>query len=158
MFSIVKPKALVGVLEPNNLLANPEKLFEGKISGPEHLMTRDGVIYTSLNNGDVIKIVDGKMTVIGKFGKLCCELNFTQLKDFKLIQKSFSDDEKTPHLICSRPLGMAFDVNPEILIVVDTSSGIYELNIKTGKTRQLVSEKAVFGSSVRKIRHPKFKL
>lgn len=62
------------MLEPNNLLANPEKLLEGKLHGPEHLMERDGAIFTSLHNGDVVKIVGEKITVLGKFGKLCCEL------------------------------------------------------------------------------------
>lgn len=74
MFSLVKPQSLVGVLEPNKLLENPEKLFEGKLPGPEHLLTRDGAIYTALFNGNVVKIVGDKIEVIGKFGKLCCEL------------------------------------------------------------------------------------
>jgi hypothetical protein len=70
----VKPKALVGVLEPNNLLENPEKLFAGEVPGPEHLLGRDGVIYASLHDGDVVKIEGHKISVLGKFGKLCCEL------------------------------------------------------------------------------------
>lgn len=74
VLSVVKSQSLVGVLEPNNLLANPEKLLEGKLPGPEHLLTRDGAIYTALNNGDVVKIVGEKIEVLGKFGKLCCEL------------------------------------------------------------------------------------
>lgn len=75
MFSFVKPKPLDGILAPNDLLANPEKLFEGKIQAPEHLMARNGAIFTSLANGNVIKIVGDKFTVIGKFGSLCCKLN-----------------------------------------------------------------------------------
>lgn len=71
--SMVRPQALVGVLEPNKLLENPEKLLQGKLFGPEHLLNLDGAIYTSLHNGDVVKIVGDKITVVGKFGKLCCE-------------------------------------------------------------------------------------
>lgn len=74
MFSLVKPQSLTGVLEPNKLLENPEKLLEGKLPGPEHLLTRDGAIFTSLDNGDVVKIVGDKIEALGKFGKLCCEL------------------------------------------------------------------------------------
>lgn len=71
--SLAKPKALVGVLEPNSLLENPVKILEGKLPGPEHLLNRDGAIYTALENGEVVKIVGEKIEVLGKFGKLCCE-------------------------------------------------------------------------------------
>lgn len=64
---------LVGVLEPNDFLENPEKLLEGKVPGAEHLLARDGEIYTALHNGDVVKIVGEEITVLAKFGKLCCE-------------------------------------------------------------------------------------
>lgn len=73
IFSITKPGALLGPLEPNDLLANPEKLFEGVLPGPEHLLARDGIIYTGLSNGDVVKIVGDQVTVLGKFGRLCCK-------------------------------------------------------------------------------------
>lgn len=69
----MKPQALVGVLAPNSLLEVPEKLFEGKVPGPEHILGRDGVIYTALHTGEVVKIVGEKIEVLGKFGKLCCE-------------------------------------------------------------------------------------
>ena len=66
----------MGVLQSNNLLENPEKLFLGKIYAPETLISRNGAIFASLDNGDVIKIEGEKFTVVGKFGKLCCELCF----------------------------------------------------------------------------------
>lgn len=44
---------------------------------------------------------------------------------------------------------MAFDINPDILIVLDSSNGIFELNLKSGAKHHLVSEKAEFGSDVR---------
>lgn len=71
----MKPQALVGVLEPNGLLENPEKLFVGKVAGPEHLLNRDGAIYTALHTGEVVKIEGEKVSVLGKFGRLCCELD-----------------------------------------------------------------------------------
>lgn len=74
MSSLAKPQELVGVLASNNFLENPEKLLEAKVPGPEHLLVRDGVIYTALHNGDVVKIVGDDVKVLGKFGKLCCEL------------------------------------------------------------------------------------
>lgn len=44
---------------------------------------------------------------------------------------------------------MAFDTISENLIVMDTSSGIFELNPKTGDKKQLVSDDAEIGISVR---------
>lgn len=75
-FSVVKPKPLVGVLESNDYLGNPEKLLVGKVLAPEHLLARDGAIYTALHTGEVVKIVGEDITVLGKFGKLCCEYKF----------------------------------------------------------------------------------
>lgn len=72
-FSVDKPRALEGVLAMNNYLENPKKLYEGELIAPEHILERDGVIYTSLANGDVVKIVEGKIHVMSKFGKYCCE-------------------------------------------------------------------------------------
>lgn len=84
MNSFAQPKALVGVLKENNFLENPVKILEGKIVGPEHLLNRDGAIFTSSANGDVVKIVNEKITVLGKFGKLCCELRDKSI-DYVLI-------------------------------------------------------------------------
>lgn len=64
----MKPQPLVGILAPNNFLENPEKILDGKLPHPEHLMTRDGAIFTSLGNGEVVKIVGEKITVLGKCG------------------------------------------------------------------------------------------
>lgn len=69
----MKPKALEGVLEPNKLLENPEKLYLGKVHGPEHLLNRDGVIYTAMHNGDLVKIVGDNIKLLGKFGIPCRE-------------------------------------------------------------------------------------
>ena len=44
---------------------------------------------------------------------------------------------------------MSFDINPDNLIVMDSSDGIFELNMKTGEKVHLVSEKAEIGTSVR---------
>jgi Adipocyte plasma membrane-associated protein-like, N-terminal len=71
--SVAKPRALEGVLAMNDYLENPKKLYEGKLIAPEHILERDGVIYTSLANGDVVKIVKGEIEVMTKFGKYCCE-------------------------------------------------------------------------------------
>lgn len=125
-FSIVKPKPLTGALEVNNHLDNAERLFEGEIHGPEHLLASGNSYYASLHNGNVVRI-DGKhITFIAKFGKPC--------------------DYPVEESICGRPLGLAFDtLNPDQLIVADAYYGVWELNVKNGQKKQLVSPSQHFG-------------
>lgn len=73
-----------GVFAPNDFLANPEKLFEGKIIGPEHILERDGVLFASLADGNVVKIVNEKIEVMNNFGKYCCEFD-----DLKIDRKIY---------------------------------------------------------------------
>lgn len=44
---------------------------------------------------------------------------------------------------------MAWDTTSENMIVMDTSSGIFDFNTKTGIRKLLVSDKDVIGTSVR---------
>ena len=46
---------------------------------------------------------------------------------------------------------MALDTQSDNLIVLDSSQGVFELNLKTGQKTQLVSDKDVIGSQVRRI-------
>lgn len=59
-------------------------------------------------------------------------------------------DAKNPKFICGRPLGMAFDTISDNLIVMDTTDGIFELNLTSGEKKHFVSDKAVIGLIVRK--------
>ncbi|KAG5679180.1 hypothetical protein PVAND_008769 [Polypedilum vanderplanki] len=127
--NIVKPKALTGALEVNNHLDHAERLFEGEIQGPEYLLAASGdSYYASLHNGNVVRIDGGKhITFIAKFGKPC--------------------DYPVEESICGRPLGLAYDtINPDQLIVADAYYGIWELNVKTGQKKNLVSPTKTFGS------------
>lgn len=67
----MKPKALTGALELNNHLNNAERLFEGVLPGPEHLLARGNSIYASLHNGNVVRIDGDHVTHIAQFGKPC---------------------------------------------------------------------------------------
>jgi hypothetical protein len=62
------------VLAPNTLLENPEQWLKGKVVGPEHLVAKNGAIYASLANGQVVKIEGEKITVLGTFGSVWSEL------------------------------------------------------------------------------------
>lgn len=60
-------------MEPNNYLDNAEKLFEGKLYGPEAILIRGKEIYTTIHGGEVIRIVGQHITHVAKFGKPCGE-------------------------------------------------------------------------------------
>lgn len=62
-------------------------------------------------------------------------------------------DENDPKYICGRPLGLAFDTIGDNLIVMDTTAGVFELSLKNGQKKQLVSETDVIGVDVRKNFH-----
>jgi adipocyte plasma membrane-associated protein len=51
---------------------------------------------------------------------------------------------------CGRPLGMAFDTISDSLIVMHSFEGIFQIDLKTGKKKQLVSEKEIVGDDVRR--------
>lgn len=147
--SVFKPRALLGPFEPNTRLANPEKLFEGKVIAPEHLLERSGAIYTTFANGDVVKIVDSKITTLGKFGRLCCKLVFFLVNRMRYNEMHNFLVPGFPQFVCGRPLGLSFDTISNSLIVVDTYYGIFSLNLDNGSQRHLVTEKTLIGTHVR---------
>lgn len=73
-FSVAPVKSLEGPLKLNTLLDNAERLFEGKLLAPENILEKDGVLYVSVKNNQVVKIVNDKSEVIADFGKgSCCK-------------------------------------------------------------------------------------
>jgi hypothetical protein len=61
------------IIESNKLLENPEIFLKGQVQGPEHLLEKDGIWYTSTGNGDVVRIDGENVEVLSKFGKFCCK-------------------------------------------------------------------------------------
>uniref|UniRef100_A0A182SY77 Uncharacterized protein n=1 Tax=Anopheles maculatus TaxID=74869 RepID=A0A182SY77_9DIPT len=70
-FRFAKPRELKGALEPTNHLDNAERLFEGKIYGPEALLVHGKDLFTTIHGGEVIRINGEHITHIAKFGKPC---------------------------------------------------------------------------------------
>jgi len=82
---------MTGALAPNTVLNGAEKLFEGKIKGPEGLATANGTLYTSTRGGDIIKIVGDKMVPIANIGHKCGMLIYKYYdKVFKFLNSDFS--------------------------------------------------------------------
>jgi len=69
--SVTPPKELKGALEPNFHLDGAERLLEGRIYGPEHLIVRNNEIYTGLHGGEIIKLTANHVTHVAKFGLPC---------------------------------------------------------------------------------------
>ncbi|XP_052863070.1 adipocyte plasma membrane-associated protein Hemomucin [Anopheles cruzii] len=122
-FRFAKPRELKGALEPTDHLDNAERLFEGKIYGPETILVHGKDLFTTIHGGEVIRINGQHITHIAKFGKPC-ELSF--------------EEE-----ICGRPLGMAFDTIGSNLIVTDAYYGLWLVDLTKGSKQQLVSPDTV---------------
>lgn len=122
-FSIPPLKELKGGLEPNNHLDNAERLFEGKLYGPEALLVRGKEIFTTVHGGEVVRITGQHITHVAKFGKPC---------------ESSVEEE-----VCGRPLGLAFDTQGDNLIVADAYYGIWSVDLTNGDKVQLVSRDVV---------------
>lgn len=69
--SIVPQKPLTGPLILNNKLFGAYKIFEDELKGPEGLLYYNGVLYTTIYGGHVVKIVDNQIIPVVKFGKEC---------------------------------------------------------------------------------------
>lgn len=76
-FSVSPVKPLDGPLSLNTLLDNAERLYEGKLLAPENILEKDGALYVSVKNNQVVKIVNDKIEVIADFGKKsCCKSDY----------------------------------------------------------------------------------
>lgn len=71
-FSVNPVKPLEGPLKLNTLLDNAERLFEERLLAPENILEKDGALYVSVKNNQVVKIVNDKIEVVADFGKKSC--------------------------------------------------------------------------------------
>ncbi|XP_058463081.1 adipocyte plasma membrane-associated protein Hemomucin [Malaya genurostris] len=133
-FSLPPLKELKGGLEPNNHLDNAERLFEGKLYGPEALLVRGKDLYATVHGGEIVRINGPHITHVAKLGKPC----------------EYSFEEQ----ICGRPLGLAFDTQSDSLVVADAYYGIWLVELSTGDKKQLVSgDIALDGKNIKRKPH-----
>jgi len=66
------------------------------------------------------------------------------------MPRTASHDELLDNrFVSSRPLGISFDtLNADILIVLDSDEGIFELNLKNGEKKLLISSNTIIGAKV----------
>ncbi|XP_048392337.1 adipocyte plasma membrane-associated protein isoform X1 [Stegostoma tigrinum] len=122
-FSYKEPLLLTGPLEPNLKLRQAERLFEGKLIGPESIAHLGEVIFTGTADGQILKISDGQIHTLARIGKLPCGTR---------------EDEPT----CGRPLGIRVGRNGT-LFVADAYYGLFEVNPVTGEVEMLVSAQKI---------------
>lgn len=86
------PQQRIGLLAPNNLLNNAEKLYKDKLEGPETFQIYNGELYTSLATGEIVKVSQGgHITFVTKIGQPCSECCLFTLKLLSLKFKSNTD-------------------------------------------------------------------
>jgi len=117
-YSIPPSVPLEGALAINSKLNGAERMFQDVIHGPEDIQVYNGTLYTTLHGGHVVKIVNNKVHPVAKFGQKC---------------EGFHEEDK-----CGRPLGLTFDKKGQ-MFVADAYYGIFQVDLGTGKSQNLVS-------------------
>ncbi|KAK3736895.1 hypothetical protein RRG08_000639 [Elysia crispata] len=118
-FILPDPPELSGPYEPNDILKYAERLYSGKLQGPESIVVDGDHIYVGTADGWVNDIYKGEVRKLVRFGKEPC---------------GGIENENT----CGRPLGMRMDKNG-FLIVADGYFGLFQVNVVTGDYVQLFS-------------------
>ncbi|KAH0555489.1 adipocyte plasma membrane-associated protein-like [Cotesia glomerata] len=101
----------------NENLNKAEKLYQGKVRGPESFDSYDGILYFTTADGAVHKIIGDELKEVVKFKETC--------------KNKLEED------LCSHPLGLKFD-KKGTLYVVDTSYGIYKVDVKKGSYEKII--------------------
>ncbi|XP_058062234.1 adipocyte plasma membrane-associated protein Hemomucin-like [Anopheles bellator] len=117
--AIGQMRTLSGVLAPNQLLNGAERLHENVVLQPECVLVRGNATYVTVYGGEVLELIDGTVRTVVKLGPECVGTYSERL--------------------CGRPLGMDFDTKSNALIVLDPYLGIWQVHIKTGESKLLVS-------------------
>lgn len=111
-----------GALKVNSMLTKTERLFEGKVFGPESMaFDSKGILYTGLGDGRIVKLEEDKVKEINRTGKQVAECGTVEFWSK-----------------CGRPLGMRFDRNGINLIVADAYFGLLEVNPETKVVKTLL--------------------
>ncbi|CAB0010693.1 unnamed protein product [Nesidiocoris tenuis] len=67
----LEPLPLLGPLKLNQELNGAERLFEGEVKGPEHLVVHNNELYTSAHGGYIFKVTSKSLVPIVKVGQSC---------------------------------------------------------------------------------------
>jgi hypothetical protein len=118
-FEIAPPLKLEGKLAPNSILNNVKVLkVDKELDFPESIALRGDELYLGHKSGKVLKVKDGKISLVAKLGFPCSRL----------------DQDK-----CSLPLAFRFDPKSGKLVFTDIYGGLLQVNVDTGKVEKLIA-------------------
>ncbi|KAI6184666.1 Adipocyte plasma membrane-associated protein [Aphelenchoides bicaudatus] len=115
-------RQLVGALAPKKFIGKVDYILEGEVDGPECFVNKNGSLYTGLNSGELVKIVDGKIV--------------------KRIV--VSDNPVCKSIRCSRPLGLRY-WKEEKIAYTDAQLGLFVADFATGTIRQVMATTTFVG-------------
>uniref|UniRef100_A0A914EA74 Strictosidine synthase conserved region domain-containing protein n=1 Tax=Acrobeloides nanus TaxID=290746 RepID=A0A914EA74_9BILA len=116
-----QPLKFQGPLAANNKLQNAELLLKDQqVIGPESLIVEGDVIYAAVEDGRILKVVNGKIVK-----------EVILVKD-KECQTS-GDRLKNPHK-CGRPLGMR-RLNKDLIVFADAYLGVVTVDVEKGEVK-----------------------
>ncbi|XP_045430863.1 adipocyte plasma membrane-associated protein isoform X2 [Pipistrellus kuhlii] len=89
--SFKEPPLLHGVLQPNTKLRQAERLFENQLIGPESITNIGDVMFTGTADGRIIKIENGEIETIARFGSgPCSEVKLLLSSDIPIEGRKMS--------------------------------------------------------------------
>ncbi|CAH1782562.1 unnamed protein product [Owenia fusiformis] len=123
------PPQMTGPLKVNRRLQKADRLFKGRVFGPESLaVDKEGVFYTGGLDGKIWRFHDHSLELLARTGSNYSECGSPELE---------------PE--CGRPKGVAID-NKGSLYVADAYKGLLQVNTTTGEVNILLpSEKGLDG-------------
>lgn len=117
-YSIEFPREVGKRFELKNRLQGAEVLFSEELKGAETFDSYNGELYTGVHGGYVVKLENGRIVPVVKFGEKC---------------DGIWEEDK-----CGRPLGLRFNSKGD-LYVADAYYGIFQVNVKTGQYKNIVN-------------------
>ncbi|RWS13058.1 adipocyte plasma membrane-associated protein-like protein [Dinothrombium tinctorium] len=126
-FTVQDVDKAIAAFQWNEMLGEKARiLLRDKVIGPESLIVTDSFIYTGLSDGRLIEIDKES-------------LNFRTITRFEKDDKHECYDFSYWNLQnCGRPLGLRLDLATGDLLVLDSFSGLYKVNVKSGE-KQLIA-------------------
>ncbi|KAH8288916.1 hypothetical protein KR054_012046 [Drosophila jambulina] len=143
-YVIPPPRELKGKLQTNTHLDGARHLWQDRVFGPECLIARDDGIYTGIHGGEVIRLHRKDFVeTVTKIGQPCGtkKLGFSgfyQINEFMFPSDYIFQDTK-----CGYPVGLAFDLKGNNMIIADAYYGLWQVNLDTNQKTMLVSPEQV---------------
>uniref|UniRef100_A0A914CLN5 Adipocyte plasma membrane-associated protein n=1 Tax=Acrobeloides nanus TaxID=290746 RepID=A0A914CLN5_9BILA len=117
-YSLPPGPQFTGALAPNTKLQGAELLLKDQVKGPESLIVEDGTIYAAVEDGRILKVVDGKIVK---------EVILVKNKECQAPEFRMDNTDK-----CGRPLGLR-RLTKNLLICTDAYLGIITIDVEKDK-------------------------